>query len=244
MKASFSKDGKMEKYSFRNILHRFEFLLKQAFVYAFAVIRLFRLDAEIFDFKKRLNFDCSIFKKHVMKKLLLLSILSLTFYAQAQMGTSTQLGGENSKWTFGGSAGLGGSFGSNNGGTSIYVSPRIGYKLTESVEAGIVSDLTWTNAKYYSSNTIGVGPFVNYYIARNFYLSGMFQEYFFNQKNKVTNVKYSGDEAALYFGGGYMQRIGERAYMQIGGMYNVLYKKDDSVFGSGFVPSVGVVFGL
>ena len=180
----------------------------------------------------------------MMKKLLLLSILSLTFSAQAQMGTSTQLGGENSKWTFGGSAGLGGSFGSNNGGTSIYVSPRIGYKLTENLEAGIVSDLTWTNAKYYSSNTIGVGPFVNYYIARNFYLSGMFQEYFFNQKNKVTNVKYSGDEAALYFGGGYMQRIGDRAYMQIGGMYNVLYKKDDSVFGSGFVPSVGVVFGL
>lgn len=179
-----------------------------------------------------------------MKKLLLLSIISIGFSVNAQIGTSTQLGGENSKWTFGGSAGLGGSFGSNNGGTSIYISPRIGYKLTENFEAGIVSDLTWTNAKYYSSNTIGVGPFVNYYIARNFYLSGMFQEYFFNQKNKLTYQKYSGEEAALYLGGGYLQRIGDRAYMQIGGMYNVLYKKDESVFGSGFVPSIGVVFGL
>lgn len=179
-----------------------------------------------------------------MKKLLLLSIISIGFSGNAQIGTSKTLGSADSNWTFGGSAGLGGSFGSNNGGTSIYVSPRIGYKLTESLEAGIVSDLTWTNAKYFSSNTIGVGPFMNYYIAKNFYLSGMFQEYFFNQKNKVTNEKYSGDEAALYFGGGYLQRIGDRAYMQIGGMYNVLYKEGESVFGSGFVPSIGVVFGL
>lgn len=179
-----------------------------------------------------------------MKKLLLLAIISFGFSLQAQIGTSRSFGMPESKWTFGGSAGLGGSFGSNNGGTSIYVSPRIGYKLTENLEAGIVSDLTWTNAKYFSSNTIGVGPFVNYYIARNFYLSGMFQEYFFNQKNKVTLAKYSGDEAALYLGGGYLQRIGDRAYMQIGLMYNVLYQDDRSVFGSGFVPSVGVVFGL
>ena len=75
-------------------------------------------------------------------------------------------------------------------------------------------------------------------------MSGVFQEYFFNQKNKVTQVKYSGDEAALYLGGGYLQRIGNQTYMQIGAMYNVLYKEDQSVFGSGFVPSVGVVFGL
>ncbi len=62
MKTSFSQDGKMEKYSFRNILHRFEFLLKQAFVYAFAVKKLFRLGAEILDFKKRLNFTVQSLK--------------------------------------------------------------------------------------------------------------------------------------------------------------------------------------
>jgi len=27
-------------------------------------------------------------------------------------------------------------------------------------------------------------------------------------------------------------------------MYNVLYDKEKSVFGSGFIPNVGVVFGL
>lgn len=176
-----------------------------------------------------------------MKKLSAFLLLVASAFAFAQIGT--QIGGENSKWTFGGSAGLGGSFG-GNGGTSIYLSPRVGYKLAENFETGLAGNFTWTNSKYYSSNMIGVGPFMNYYIARNFYLSGMFQQYFFNQKDKYSHLKYSGDESALYVGGGYMQRIGNGAYMQIGGMYNVLYKKDESVFDGGFVPSVGVVFGL
>jgi hypothetical protein len=178
-----------------------------------------------------------------MKKILLLSMIISGFFLNAQIGTSTQVGGENSKWTFGGYAGLGGAFG-NGGGVSLYVTPRVGYKVTENLETGLASNLTWSNSKYYSSTMIGVGPFLNYYFSRNFYLSGMFQEYFINQKDKVNNLKYSADEAALYLGGGYMQRLGNRTYMQIGGMYNVLYKKDKSVFGGGFIPSVGIVYGL
>ena len=178
-----------------------------------------------------------------MKKVLLLSMIISGFFLNAQIGTSTQIGGENSKWTFGGYAGLGGAFG-NGGGVSLYVTPRVGYKVTENLETGLASNLTWSNSKYYSSTMIGVGPFLNYYFSRNFYLSGMFQEYFINQKDKVNNLKYSADEAALYLGGGYMQRLGNRTYMQIGGMYNVLYKKDKSVFGGGFIPSVGIVYGL
>ena len=179
-----------------------------------------------------------------MKKLLLLSILSLGVTVKAQTESSPTIETAASKWTFGGSAGLGGTFGSGNSGTSVYLSPRVGYKITPNLEGGLATNFTWSNSEYYSSTTFGVGPYLNYYIARNFYLSGMFQEYFFTQKNKFTDQKFSGDEAALYLGGGYMQKIGGSAYLQIGGMYNVLYKKDESVFGSGFIPSVGVVFGL
>ena len=179
-----------------------------------------------------------------MKKLLLILTIGFALTLHAQIGTSTNFGIPESNWTFGGSAGLGGSFSGSGGGTSVYLSPRVGYKLTENLEGGVAGNFTWSNSKYYSATTVGVGPFINYYIARNFFLSGMFQEYFFNQTDKFNNLKYNGDEAALYLGGGYMQRIGDRAYMQIGGMYNVLYKKDQSVFGGGFVPSVGVVFGL
>jgi hypothetical protein len=91
---------------------------------------------------------------------------------------------------------------------------------------------------------IGVGPFLNYYFSRNFYLSGMFQEYFINYRNRYNNLNTKNNESVLYLGGGYMQRLGDSAYMQIGAMYNVLYDKNKSVFGSGFVPQVGVVFGL
>lgn len=179
-----------------------------------------------------------------MKKIVFGFFLMLGLGLQAQIGTSAQTSSADSKWTFGGYAGLGGSFGSGGSGTSLYISPRVGYKVTENLETGLAGSLTWSNSQYYSSTMIGVGPFANYYFSRNFFLSGMFQEYFIDQKNKVDNLKYSGNESALYLGGGYMQKLGERTYMQIGGMYNVLYKKDRSVFGSGFIPSVGIVFGL
>ncbi|MEC5158432.1 hypothetical protein [Chryseobacterium sp. MP_3.2] len=179
-----------------------------------------------------------------MKKFILLLLLITGTSIYAQIRTSSNIGGESSKWTFGGSAGLGGTFGSGNSGTSVYLSPRVGYKIMPNLEGGLATNFTWSNSEYFTATTFGVGPYVNYYIARNFYLSGMFQEYFFTQKNKFTDQKYSGDEAALYLGGGYMQKIGGSAYLQIGGMYNVLYDKEKSVFGSGFIPSVGVVFGL
>jgi hypothetical protein len=41
-----------------------------------------------------------------------------------------------------------------------------------------------------------------------------------------------------------MTRVGNNAYMQLGAMYNVLWKENNSIFSSGFVPQVGVVFGL
>ncbi|KEY18062.1 hypothetical protein HY04_05925 [Kaistella antarctica] len=64
LKRSFQKTAKSEKNIFRNILHPFELLLNQPFVYSFAVKKILWLVAEISDFKKRLNFDYSIFKKN------------------------------------------------------------------------------------------------------------------------------------------------------------------------------------
>lgn len=182
-----------------------------------------------------------------MKKIFGSVFLFAACISNAQIGTqlpSAQIGGADSKWTFGGYAGLGGAFGSGNGGTSVYVMPRVGYKITESFEAGVSGNFTWNNSTYYSSTMVGIGPFANYYFSRSFYMSGLYQHYFINQKNKATDQKYIGNEDALYLGAGYMQRIGERVYMQIGAMYNVLYDKNTSVFGGGFVPNIGIVYGL
>ncbi len=168
--------------------------------------------------------------------------LATAFSANAQTaGISSSASSAN--WTLGGSAGLGGSFGSK-GSTSVYVQPRVGYKIIPQLELGVAGSFTWTNSNYYSSTTVGVGPFISFYPIESIYLGALFQEYFFNQKLKPGNTKYTGEEAALYLGGGYVQRIGNNASMQIGGMYNVLYDKNKSVFSSGFVPSIGVVFGI
>lgn len=180
----------------------------------------------------------------MMKKILLFSLMFFGLMWNAQISGSSKIGDGDSKWTFGGYAGLGGSFGSGGGGTTVYITPRVGYRITDDFEAGVAGSFSWSNSSYYSSTMIGVGPFVNYYFSRSFFLGGMFQEYFINQTNKSTDQKYSGNEAALYLGGGYMQQLGNRTYIQIGGMYNVLYQKEKSVFGGGFVPQVGIVYGL
>lgn len=163
----------------------------------------------------------------------------ISFSAFSQVETPTQ----NSKWTFGGYAGLTGGFGSNSG-ISVHIAPRVGYKISENLETGLMGSLNWQNSSYSYSTLFGIGPFVNYYLGRNFYLGSQFQEYFINQKVKSSEEKYSSNESALYIGGGYMQRMGNNSYLQIGGMYNVLWKQNSSIFSSGFVPNIGVVFGL
>ncbi|MBW8358790.1 MAG: hypothetical protein K0M63_03185 [Weeksellaceae bacterium] len=179
-----------------------------------------------------------------MKKILFLSVVISGTLAFSQVGTrlpSAQIG--DSKWTFGGYAGLGGAFGSG-GGTTLYITPRVGYKVTDNFETGIAGNFSWNNSKYYSSTMVGAGPFANYYFGRSFYASGLFQHYLISGTDKVYDQKYNSNENALYLGGGYMQKLGERTYMQIGAMYNVLYDSNNSVFGGGFVPNVGIVYGL
>ena len=163
----------------------------------------------------------------------------MSFSAFSQVENSTQ----NSKWTFGGYAGFTGGFCSNCS-IAVQIAQRVGYKISENLETGLMGSLNWQNSSYSYSTLFGIGPFVNYYLGRNFYLGSQFQEYFIRQKIKSSEEKYSSNEAALYIGGGYMQRMGNNSYLQIGGMYNVLWKQNSSIFSSGFVPNIGVVFGL
>lgn len=163
---------------------------------------------------------------------------SATAFSQVSLGTTTQ---QNNKWTFGGGLGLG--FGSNSA-FYLQASPRVGYRLTNDLEAGLVGSVSWQTSNYYKSTMLGIGPFANYYFARSFYISVNLQQYFINYKDKMYDYKSSTEETALYLGGGYMQSIGNNSYMQIGVMYNVLWKENSSIFSSGLVPSIGFVVGL
>lgn len=165
-------------------------------------------------------------------------MISGSVFSQVSAGTTAE---NNNRWTFGGGIGLG--FGSNS---SFYLqaSPRAGYRLTNDLEAGVMGSVSWQTSDFYKSTMFGVGPFANYYIARSFYVGASLQHYFINYQDKYYDYAVSKEETALYLGGGYMQKIGGNSYMQIGVMYNVLWKENESVFSSGLIPSVGFVVGL
>lgn len=172
-----------------------------------------------------------------MKKnwMFFLILISCSSFAQISMGSS------NGKWTYGGGIGLG--FG-NNGYFNIGVSPRVGYRLMDDLEVGLQGSVSFQSSDFYKSTMIGVGPFANYYIAQNFYVGGVMQHYFVNYKDKFYDYKANAEETALYLGGGYLQRIGNNSAMQLGLMYNVLWRENKSMFSSGFSPSIGFVVGI
>lgn len=138
---------------------------------------------------------------------------------------------------------MGVGFGSNSY-FNLQVAPRIGYKITDQLEGGVIGSLSLQKDDYYKSTMFGVGLFMNYYFARSFFIGANLQQYFINSEQKFTGYKFNTDETALYLGGGYMKFLGKNAFMQFGLMYNVLWKERSSIFSTGFIPSVGFVAGL
>ncbi len=175
-----------------------------------------------------------------MKKFIipLLLLFSGSVFSQVSVGASPE---NSNQWTFGGGIGLG--FGSNNY-FNLSAAPRVGYRLTNDLEGGVLGSVSWQKSNAYSSTMFGVGPFLNYYIGRTFFISANYQHYFINYKDKLYDFKTNENEDALYLGGGYMQQIGNNSYLQLGLMYNVLWKENSSIFSSGLVPNIGFVVGL
>ena len=102
-------------------------------------------------------------------------------------------------------------------GLGIDLSPQIGLKVTDDLEVGIVVNGSLQNSEYFRS---------------------------VSQKHKTLDTTYNTNEDALYIGAGYMQQLGANVYMRFGGSYNILYKEGKSIFGSRFIPNIGVVIGL
>ncbi len=159
----------------------------------------------------------------------------------AQIGVSSTTSEPNSKWVYGGNAGVGFAGGND---LTIYATPSLGYKISNDLIAGIDGNFSWRKSNYSKSTIFGVGPFLRYFIGRQFYASADYRHYFINQKIKNTGTSYSAKEGTLNLGAGYLQPLGSNAYLKMGANYNVLYKKDKSIMGSPFVPYIGVVFGL
>ncbi|MDO5654805.1 MAG: hypothetical protein Q4G27_01550 [Flavobacteriaceae bacterium] len=158
-----------------------------------------------------------------------------TVYSQIGMGTSVNEG----KWRIGGGVGLG--FG-NNGYFGFNISPYAGYAVLPNMEMGVTAGFQYGKNDYYKSNLFSTGPYVNYYIANQFFARGHY-EYFSGTQTLLNNdQKFSFDESALWLGGGY-QSTG-RVRFQTGILYNVLYKENESIFRSPIRPFGGIAVSL
>lgn len=146
---------------------------------------------------------------------------------------------QNSQWTYGGNIGvsLGNSFG-------VSLSPSVGYKITNDLEADASINYSLQSSKFATNSIFGFGPSVNYYLGRYAYTHASFRHYMLFQKIKDVKQNFSSNENALYIGAGYLQPLGKNAYLRLGASYNLLYQKGKSIFSNGFVPNIGVVFGL
>ena len=185
-----------------------------------------------------------------MKKYLLFIIsLTLSYATHAQLNQNQSINTTNhnsiNNWRFGGGFGL--SFG-NDSYFGLNISPSIGYMVDNNLEIGGIAGYQYAKNDYYKQNLFNIGPYVNYYIIENFFLRANYMYY--TGKQKYTNSEpyynsiseYNIDESALWLGGGY-QSSGQVRF-QVGVLYNVLYKENESIFSSGFQPFMGVSVGL
>ena len=103
-----------------------------------------------------------------MKKLLFLIVSIVSLACQAQDGGNILLP-ENQKqnnffdnFTLGGDVGF--SFGKYQWGLSL--APRIGYKITNDVEAAFSVNYTYQDTDYAKYNILGLGPSLTCYMGR------------------------------------------------------------------------------
>lgn len=170
-----------------------------------------------------------------MKKFTILFLLLFSVPVFSQLGMATNFG----KWRVGG--GLGVSFGDNNYfGLSVY--PNIGYMIAPRVEGGVTAGYQYSSWKDVKSNLFSFGPYMNFYPLNELFLRGHYEYFTGNSKIKGQSGSNSYDEDALWLGGGY--RSGGKVSFYAGAMYNVLWKKDESIFSNGLRPIVGVSVGF
>jgi len=125
--------------------------------------------------------------------------------------------------SFGGNFGLG--FGSI---FYINVSPRVGYKFTEEFTGGlgyIYQHIAYSKDAYgvsFQSTTYGASIFGRYRFLETFFATAEFQSLNLPKYDLNQNQRGRIDVPVLFIGGGYLQSIGEKTYISISALYNVV----------------------
>lgn len=172
-------------------------------------------------------------------------ILFFTLLLAFPLGIKAQIIGNQaatSNWRVGGGLGL--SFGSNDY-MSFNISPSLGYSLNTYTEVGVIAGYQYSKNRYYNSNLFNIGPYINVYPIQELFLRANYMYYSGNEntkKNVTPSYSYTVDENALWLGAGY-QSTGTVRF-QVGVLYNVLYKANESIFSNGWQPFAGINFNL
>ncbi|MFC6267811.1 hypothetical protein [Frigoriflavimonas asaccharolytica] len=176
----------------------------------------------------------------MIKKLFFLSLtLFLSFNAIAQTQIDSLKTIENpidggKKLQFG----LG--FGLNFvGGTSLNLSPNLTYNVNEKISVGAGILVNYNAVKnIQTTTTAGVNALFFYKPIGKLITTAEFAEMYVNRNNKLLNNKENFWDSALFVGAGYQIT----SKISVGGKYNLLYKKDKSVYSSPFIPFVNISF--
>jgi len=174
---------------------------------------------------------------------LIASALSQVSFAQQERGFWD-------KFYAGGTAGL--QFGDQ---TLVNISPLFGYKFTDKISGGITATYIYykfTDPYHYypdfSTSIYGGSVFGRYFFAENFFAHAEFQELnvqVYEAYQSGSNIIFGEHRVYvpnLFLGGGYIQRIGERASFQLMLLYDVVQDKN-SIYRNPII-RVGFGFGL
>lgn len=178
------------------------------------------------------------------KAVLFIISLTLSTIAFGQINQNQNL---TNNWRFGGGLGL--SFG-NDSYFGFNISPSIGYMISTNLEVGGIAGYQHLSNNYYKRNLFNVGLYINFFPIENIFVRANYVYYTGKETYRTKNLQYETisesynvEESALWLGAGY-QTSGPIKF-QVGAMYNVLYKDNDTgIFSSGFQPFMGVSVGL
>lgn len=181
----------------------------------------------------KISFETHYYK---MVFLLLFMVFSVSIYAQE---TALPKAKTNAFWervNFGGGFGL--SLGNNF--TNITIAPSAIYNFNDRFAFGTGLQYSYLKERnLYSSNVFGVNLIGLFNPIEEIQLSLELEQINVNNKyeNLVVNARESFWNTGLFLGGGYRQEN-----VTIGGRFNVLFDRDNDIYGSAFMPFVRVFF--
>ena len=119
------------------------------------------------------------------------------------------------------------------------LSPNLTYRINERMSAGAGVLFNYNAVKnLQTTTTVGANLIYYYFPVAKLLTTAEFAEMYVSRKNKVTDFKDDFWDSALFVGAGY--QITPK--ISVGAKYNLLYKKDKSVYSSPLVPFVNVNF--